>query len=118
MALGARDFIAAGRPGSKGNRYGGNLAPTDQLLGSYSGPSADSRPRREAGYNYQADPLRMVRRRRQRATKPTSDQLHYAHLFGQNVILWGGLAVFLVLLASRQHRTGLLHGLMRKVAVA
>jgi hypothetical protein len=117
MGIGARDFQAAGRPGSKGNRYGGNLAPTDQLAGSYSGPSADSRPRREAGYIYAADPLRMVRRRRQHA-KPTADDLHYAHLFGQNVILWGGLLVFLVLLASRRHRGGLLHGLMRKVAVA
>jgi hypothetical protein len=114
MAIGNRDN--AGAISAKGTRTGGALGGTSRLP-SYSGPTAASTPRAEAGYIWQADPLRMVRRRRQ-GGKPTADDLHYAHLFGQNVILWGGLVVFLVLLASRRHRTGLLHGLMRKVAVA
>lgn len=115
MGIGARDYTAAGSPGAKGNRLGQGLAPVD-VLPSYAGPTADARPRRDAGYSWQADPRRTVRRRRQVGAKPSADQLHYAHLAGQNIVLWGGLIVFLILFSRRHHRTRLLHGLAHKVA--
>lgn len=101
MAIGLRDYEAAGTPDTRGARALArplHVAPIDLRASSIT-----------PGGGVAA----------QVATKaPSPDALDYAHKLGQNVVLWGGLLVFGVLLARAQSRGHLLRALARKHVAA